>query len=129
MEFAREKDNAFDRWLTALRVQSMAQLREVVLIEEFKNCVPESVATHLNDQRVTTLAQAAVCAEKFTLTHKTVFIRHAPSQSSSPKRSWRNSKPNRPASPTTETRECFYCQESGHLIAVCPVLQRKKSVS
>uniref|UniRef100_A0AAY4C0D5 SCAN box domain-containing protein n=1 Tax=Denticeps clupeoides TaxID=299321 RepID=A0AAY4C0D5_9TELE len=57
VEFAREKENLFDRWCTSEHVTSREQLRELVLLEEFKNCVPDAVATYLHDRQVTTLAQ------------------------------------------------------------------------
>uniref|UniRef100_A0AAY3ZYS8 SCAN box domain-containing protein n=1 Tax=Denticeps clupeoides TaxID=299321 RepID=A0AAY3ZYS8_9TELE len=74
VEFAREKENLFDRWCTSEHVTSREQLRELVLLEEFKNCVPDAVATYLHDRQVTTLAQAAVCADQYALTHKSVFV-------------------------------------------------------
>uniref|UniRef100_A0AAY3ZW69 SCAN box domain-containing protein n=1 Tax=Denticeps clupeoides TaxID=299321 RepID=A0AAY3ZW69_9TELE len=74
VEFAREKENLFDRWCTSEHVTSREQLRELVLLEEFKNCVPDAVATYLHDRQVTTLAQAAVCADQYALTHKNVFV-------------------------------------------------------
>lgn len=43
----------------------------------------------------------------------------------------KNRSPKLPRKTTTtttgESRECFYCHEPGHLIAVCPVLKRKES--
>lgn len=41
------------------------------MLEEFKNCVPESVEVH--DQKVTSLIDAAVLADEFALTHRNVF--------------------------------------------------------
>ncbi|XP_028855030.1 uncharacterized protein LOC114801180 [Denticeps clupeoides] len=74
VEFAREKEALFNRWCVSSKVSTWEQLRELILLEEFKNCVPEAVATHLNDQKVSTLAQAAVCADEFVLTHKVVLF-------------------------------------------------------
>uniref|UniRef100_A0AAY4AAH2 Uncharacterized protein n=1 Tax=Denticeps clupeoides TaxID=299321 RepID=A0AAY4AAH2_9TELE len=65
-----------DREARGLREKELAtweQLCELILLEEFKDCVPEAVATHLNDQKVSTLAQAAICADEFVLTHTVVF--------------------------------------------------------
>ena len=134
VEFAREKEIIFERWCTSQHAHSREQLRELVLLEEFKNCVPETVAMYLNDQKVNTLADAAVCADEFVLTHKTSF-----SSISSPRRdfpqpsAWRQSQRLRPSdrpplpSATGESRECFYCHEKGHLIADCPTLQRQST--
>uniref|UniRef100_A0AAY4DAZ5 SCAN box domain-containing protein n=1 Tax=Denticeps clupeoides TaxID=299321 RepID=A0AAY4DAZ5_9TELE len=57
VEFAHEKENLFDRWCTSEHVTSREQLRELVLLEEFKNCVPDAVATYQHDRQVTMLAQ------------------------------------------------------------------------
>uniref|UniRef100_A0AAY4CLP2 SCAN box domain-containing protein n=1 Tax=Denticeps clupeoides TaxID=299321 RepID=A0AAY4CLP2_9TELE len=51
VEFAREKEALFNRWCVSSKVSTWEQLRELILLEEFKNCVPEAVATHLNDQK------------------------------------------------------------------------------
>lgn len=40
MEFAREKSGLFDKWCHA---STLEELRELVLLEEFKNCLPEKV--------------------------------------------------------------------------------------
>ena len=45
VEFAREKEVLFDRWCSSTGVKSLEDLKTLVLIEEFKNCIPERVAT------------------------------------------------------------------------------------
>ncbi|KAL2085082.1 hypothetical protein ACEWY4_018402 [Coilia grayii] len=137
VEFAREKEQAFERWCASQRARTAEQLKELVLLEEFKNCVPASVAMYLNDQKVTTLAQAAVCADEFVLTHKSSFQSprlsrsnsiHTPSfQTSSVQQSFRSSRLDN-VSHKSESRECYYCHEVGHLIVDCPVLKKKSSL-
>lgn len=46
-----------------------------MLLEEFKNCLPERIVIYLNEQKLVTLQQAAQLADEFTLTHKTVFAK------------------------------------------------------
>lgn len=41
-------------------------------MEEFKNCVPEAVATYLSEQCVTKV-EDAVLADEYVLAHKVVF--------------------------------------------------------
>ena len=69
----------------------MPQLRESVLLEEFKSCLPERVFIYLNEQKVDNVANAAVLADEFMLTHRTVF---SPPARRNPTggREWKNSE-------------------------------------
>ncbi len=53
-----EKGTLFDRWIKAWKVTDYNSLRELMLIEEFKNCVPERTALYLNEQKVSTVQHA-----------------------------------------------------------------------
>ena len=71
VEFAREKEMMFDRWYRSLKVdQDFDNLREVVLLEEFKKSVTFSVRSHLDDHKVTNVKKAAMMADEYELTHK-----------------------------------------------------------
>lgn len=83
---------------------------------------------YLNEQKVASLTNAAVLADEFILTHKSVFSMSTTcSLSVMPERKVKSPRPMcKPAPPATgESQECFYCHEPGHLIAVCPALKRK----
>ncbi len=43
VEFAREKTGFLDKWCTVSKVTNFAQLRVLVLLEEFKACLPEKI--------------------------------------------------------------------------------------
>lgn len=73
VEFAREKENMFVRWCASKQVETKEQLRDLILLEEFKNCVPAVLATYLNEQKVSKLFDAAVMADEFALTHKGLY--------------------------------------------------------
>lgn len=73
VEFAKQKENLFDRWCTSQKVESKEHLRPLILLEEFKNCLPEVVSVYLNEQKAVTLEQAAILADEFILTHKVKF--------------------------------------------------------
>ncbi len=73
VEFLREKRVLFEKWCLSSRVTSLEEIRELILLEEFKNCVPANIVVYLNEQKVTSLANAAVLADEFVLTHKNVF--------------------------------------------------------
>ena len=135
VEFVREKCALFDRWCSASKVLTMPQLRELVLLEEFKSCLPERVVIYLNEQKVDNIATAAVCADEFMLTHRTVFSQPA-RRSPMGGREGKNSKfagktPPQPGvkNDSGESRACFYCHEKGHIISACPALQRKNNPS
>lgn len=53
VEFAREKMNKFDRWLHSMDLEEdFTKMRELVLVEKFKECVPSEVRTYLSDRGV-----------------------------------------------------------------------------
>jgi len=70
VEFAREKTTLFEKWCTACKVTTFDQLKELILMEEFKNCISEKIVVYLNEQKVLSLSEAAVFADEFVLTHK-----------------------------------------------------------
>lgn len=49
------------------------QHKEFILLEVFKNCVPDCVVVYKFEQKVASLSEAATLADKYMLTHKTVF--------------------------------------------------------
>ncbi|XP_033970581.1 uncharacterized protein LOC117470127 isoform X2 [Trematomus bernacchii] len=80
VDFAREKKVLFDRWCRACKADNITSVCELMMLEEFKNCVPERTVVYLNEQKVTTLQQAATLADEFALIHKSVFFQRDPPQ-------------------------------------------------
>ena len=77
VEFAREKETLFDRWCSSNEVGSdFDKLRELMLLEEFKDSVRKEVKIHLDEQKVASLRQAAKMADDYELTHKQSFVRN-----------------------------------------------------
>ena len=75
-EFAREKEAQFDRWCTAKEVaHDFEKLRQLILLEEFKGCLPPQVKTYLDERKVESLLQAAVLVDDYSLTHKSTFVK------------------------------------------------------
>jgi len=71
VEFAREKETAFDRWCTSKEVnRDFDRLRQLILMEEFKSCLPVEIRTYLDEQRVDSLHEAAVHSDDYSLTHR-----------------------------------------------------------
>ena len=71
VEFAREKENLFNRWCHSKELgQDFKKLKQMVLLEEFKDKVRPDIRSHLAEQKVEELEKAAVMADDYALTHK-----------------------------------------------------------
>lgn len=53
VEFAREKALLFDNWTAVSKATNQDSLRELMLSEDFKNCLPDHAAVYLNECKVT----------------------------------------------------------------------------
>ena len=143
VEFGREKEMLFDRWCLSKNVnKDYVRLRQLVLIEEFKNCLPAELKTYIDEQKVENLHQAAVLADDYALTHKSVFRRSgelpprtSPRDSSatpqtgngSSQTSTRtsNDPPLRRSQQFAAGPTCFYCKKKGHVMSECRALEKK----
>ena len=125
IEFAREKGNLFDKWCASCKVGDYNALRELILLEEFKKCLPERIVVYLNEQKVESLSRASILADEFVLTHKMVFS-SSHSDKASPSRSGSVGHGGTAESsvPRRDDRECYYCNKTGHVIANCFLLKR-----
>ena len=144
-EFAREKEALFDRWCSSKEVaREFEKLRQLVLIEEFKACVPVNIKTYIDEQKATTLQQAAVLADDYSLTHRGTFYpsdvgigsfigskdKSSSTSLNHPSRS-NSGNPRNQTDPRTSGRSrsvvCNYCHRRGHVMAECWSLQKKKA--
>ena len=145
-EFAREKEAQFDRWCTAKEVaQDFEKLRQLILLEEFKGCLPPQVKTYLDERKVENLSQAAVLVDDYSLTHKSTFVKEekdpvglkgshsnvllpATTGHGSGKNSRLTSDPHPPGGrhrPSVPT--CYYCRRKGHIMSECWEYAKKKT--
>ena len=89
VEFAHQTEQLFDRWLASKQVDSLDKLKQLLLLEQFKNCIHSDIRTHLDEQKADTLNTAAVMADDYALTHKITFASSSsskyPAASSGPK--------------------------------------------
>lgn len=127
VEFARELMGHFNRWCSALGVDTFDSLSELMVLEQFKNCLPQRVATYVNEQKPKTVHKAAELADDFVLTHKGAIgeifpPRFRPENSRQSPSFGTQSRPNPSKS---EASRCNYCQVSGHWKSQCPVLKTK----
>ena len=152
VEFAHDKEVYFERWCISKKVDGeFENLRQLMLIEEFKRCVPDDIKTYLDEKTVSTLAEAATMADDYALTHKKKYPGSTlnkfqkkntsdadtgvkPSYSSSGKEKShdgpksnndnRNAQKDKSNSPT-----CNYCKKAGHIVSECWKLKNKNSDS
>uniref|UniRef100_A0A1A8I1B8 Gypsy retrotransposon integrase-like protein 1 n=1 Tax=Nothobranchius kuhntae TaxID=321403 RepID=A0A1A8I1B8_NOTKU len=118
VEYAHLKSVIFEKWCTASHVSSFAELKELILIEEFKRHLPERLVLYLNEQKVNSFSEAALLADEFSLTHRVREIRTKANREFRPSvRISPNSAPEKP--------ECFYCHKRGHVIRDCYSLKLK----
>ena len=152
VEFARVKESLFDRWCTSKDIdEDFVKLRQLVLVEEFKNCVSRNVKTYLDEKKAENLKEAAVLADDYVLTHKGLssqrtsttsalnqnassFIPTNPGQrrydlrpngrnhQQNGRGNWKRNVP--PLGP-----ECYYCKKKGHVMSDCWHLRNATSGS
>ena len=71
VEFAREKEDLFNRWCHSKEIgQDFKKLKQMALLEEFKDKVRPDIRSHLDEQKVEELEKAAVTADDYALTYK-----------------------------------------------------------
>lgn len=114
--FAREKERLFDKWCQSSKATDFSLLRELMLLEAFENCVPDSIKEHLDEHKVTSLPEAAVLAEEFAMNHKGISVGKCETPAFPPPK-WKSD------------RKCFYCHKVGHLVAYCLALKHSHQIS
>lgn len=137
VEFVHDISVYFNRWCTASGVKTLEDLKELMLLEQFKNSVSERVATYINERKPDTVSEAAVMADEFFLIHKT-SVGYRKTEENFPKQSWydpsKSSKfvralPDRQGYASVGEKErsnmCNYCHRMGHWKNECPFLKVK----
>ena len=123
--FVRELTNHLSCWCVVSSVDNFEGLCNLVILEQFKDTLPSRVATHLNEHKVTTAAQAAGLADEYVLVHKGrpgEPGREPVGQSEggrSPVRFGVSSGRGFRAAPQKEEDVCNYCREAGHWKSDC----------
>ena len=139
VEFARIKEQHFDRWCRSKSIeQDFGKLRQLILTEEFKRCVPNSIKTFIDEKKVETVHQAADFADEYFRTHKGAFIPRVQKDvsqlvaiSSQPRPSLSSSETSQDSpvkvTDSKSSLTCNYCKRQGHLIADCYFLKQKQN--
>ena len=146
-EFARTKQALFDRWCTSKEVaKDYEKLRQMILVEEFKNCLPDNIKTYIEERKTEDLQQAATLADDYSLTHRISFVtlnnpRGSISQDDQsncnnssgapikPKPAGHPADGQRPRQSRNGSRGpiCNYCKCRGHVISECWSLEQKRN--
>lgn len=152
VEFARNKEQLFDRWCTSEKVdKDHDRLRHMVLVEEFKRCIHGDIRIFINEKKAETLADAARLADDYSLTHKVSFVEKSnqhfsarnknsfdagSTQNSNEKphntnsdKDFNSTNKNQNRQPTkykpfTNSPICNYCKIRGHVMSDCRRLKR-----
>ncbi len=74
VEFVHNISVYFNRWCTASDVKTLDDLKELMLLEQFKSSVSQRVATYISERKPHTAYEAAVMADEFSLIHKASFV-------------------------------------------------------
>ena len=153
-EFAHAKQRFFDQWCHAMKVQQdFERLRQIILIEEFKESVNFNLRVYIDERAPTNLNEAAHLADEYALIHQSQF--HSKSHSNSSKSSDNSSsscqsngsdvEKQTSVSPSVDSKQnsssksssstpqsfvsssvtCNYCKGQGHVVSECLKLQRK----
>ena len=141
VEFAHEKQTLFDRWCGSKEINNnFEKLRQLILVEEFKDCLPTDIKTYLDEQKVDNLHQAATRADDYALTHRGSFSRphtHSleatnkpPGEMKHDQGSGVNPRDKNGSHQTGNSRvppgpTCYYCKRKGHVKTECPALAKK----
>ena len=147
MEFAHTKEDLFDRWCTSKEVtKDYERLCQMILVEEFKSCLPKNIKTYIEEQKADSLQQAARLVDDCSLTHRCLFIassglfsglsqdetviRSSSSHSGNPSKSksagnTADGKKHQPRGVCRRTYRCIYnyCKRRGHVISKCWTLE------
>ena len=123
LEFARTKTQYFDNWCASLEVKSLETLRELILLEDFKNNIPQGIKLHIEESKVDSLLQAAELADKYSLTHH--FNTKTGTNSTKPEKE--KGHKNSETKPTDKV--CYACRKPGHLKKHCFKLKAQDNSS
>ncbi len=70
VEFARDLDIHFKRWLAAQSVHTFDELCELMVLEQFRDALPGKLATYITERKFSAVSAVAAAADGFVLIHK-----------------------------------------------------------
>ena len=125
LEYARVKEQHFKDWCSSLSVTSIEDLRQVILLEDFKNNIPPSIKLYIEESHVDRLTRAAELADEYSLTH----FYNQKSQLEKNQKPWTSSQKqadkvtakadSKPESQNSKELICYFCKRKGHVVKNC----------
>lgn len=70
VEFDKDFPLHCQQWLVASNVKTYVTLMDLIVLEQFKNTLPEHVATYVAEKQAKNEGEAAVLVDQYELTHK-----------------------------------------------------------
>ena len=121
VEFLREKENALDKWCDSKRIDGDAEkLRQLILAEEFLNCVPEEVRVHLSERKTDVTYEMAALADEYILTHRKTKEKTFTGNRVKFKAELRPKEENRRTFQSSSRKVvCYKCGKAGHIAIRC----------
>ena len=121
VEFLTEKENALDKWCDSKRIDGDAEkLRQLILAEEFLNCVPEEVRVHLSERKTDVTYEMAALADEYILTHRKTKEKTFTGNRVKFKAELRPKEENRRTfQSSSRTVVCYKCGKAGHIAIRC----------
>ena len=144
-EFACTKEALFDHWCTSKEVaKNYEKLCQMILVKEFKSCLPDNIKTYIEEQKADSLQQAVTLADDYSLTHRSSFMtpgnpRGGLSENDQPNHSKGTPVKPKSAGSTADGHKprqfrggsggpiCNYCKRRGHVISECWTLEQKRN--
>ena len=121
VEFLREKENVLDKCCDSKRIDGDAEkLRQLILAEEFLNCVPEEVRVHLSERKTDVTNEMAALADEYILTHRKTKEKTFTGNRVKFKAEGRPKEENRRTfQSSSRTVVCYKCGKAGHIAVRC----------
>ena len=69
VDFLRNKKVMFEEWLRAAKIDSLADLKNAIVLEDFKYNLPVGMRAHLEEFNIVLAEEAAQAADRYVLSH------------------------------------------------------------
>lgn len=135
VEFMRSKERLLDKWVNSKNANDLEKFRQLMLLEELKQCVHPAIKVYLDEQDVSDIYEAAEKADSYSLTHKlstgqnhnnfnNKSLHNHTQYHSTNQRTQPEVKQGTERSTDKPAKYCNYCKKPGHLEVNCYIKSR-----